>query len=99
MIAREGALVSSMPGFAGDLTVMPGLRNFKRLYPKIDLEISINENFVTLFEAGFQTGLRLGDRPEQDAIGVRHRSVRGSCPAGHGAPDGPRDPLEHSRIR
>ena len=69
--SRRGSLRITMPGFAYDMVISDRLKSFRQTYPDIDVEISVNESFVNLFEERFHAGIRLGDRIDPDMIAIR----------------------------
>ena len=95
-----------MPGFAYDMVIAEKLRGFRDAYPDIEVEISINESFVNLFEERFHAGIRFGDRIDPDMIAVR---ISPPHPLAvltsrdyldiHGTPTTPQDLLDHDCIR
>jgi DNA-binding transcriptional LysR family regulator len=44
---------------------------FRRAYPEVSLEISLDEAIVDLVGAGFDAGIRLGEAVEKDMVAVR----------------------------
>lgn len=69
--SRRGSLRITMPGFAYDMFVADKLGVFRAACPEVELEISIDETFVDLFQNKFHAGIRLGDRLDPDMIAVR----------------------------
>ncbi len=104
--SQRGELRITMPGFSFDMTIREKLASFRQLYPDIELEISIDETFVDLFDGRFHAGIRLGDRVDPDMIAIRisppHRlAVLGSQEyiEKHGQPAHPSQLLNHQCIR
>lgn len=88
--------------------MLPGLvEGFLKAHPGITLDVVAENNFVDVLAAGFDAGVRYGERLEQDMIAVpigprRQRFVAGASPsylAAHGVPTHPRDLLDHACIR
>jgi DNA-binding transcriptional LysR family regulator len=88
--------------------VLPGLvEGFLKAHPGITLEVAAEDTFVDVLAAGFDAGVRYGERLEQDMIAVpigprRQRFAAGASPAYlavHGAPQHPRELLDHACIR
>jgi DNA-binding transcriptional LysR family regulator len=88
--------------------VLPGLvEGFLKAHPGITLEVAAEDTFVDVLAAGFDAGVRYGERLEQDMIAVpigprRQRFAAGASPAylaAHGAPQHPRELLDHACIR
>ncbi|MEM7394890.1 MAG: LysR substrate-binding domain-containing protein, partial [Verrucomicrobiota bacterium] len=69
--SQRGSLRITMPGFAYDMVVADKLPDFRDAYPDIELEISVDETFVDLFEGQFHAGIRLGDRVDPQMIAIR----------------------------
>ena len=104
--SKRGTLRITMPGFAYDMIVADKIASFRALYPDVDLEISIDETFVDLFDNEFHAGIRIGDRVEQDMIAVRISPplrlavlTSEAYLRKHGAPSHPHDLLDHECIR
>jgi DNA-binding transcriptional LysR family regulator len=88
--------------------VLPGLvEGFLKAHPGITLEVAAEDTFVDVLAAGFDAGVRYGERLEQDMIAVpigprRQRFAAGASPAylaARGEPQHPRELLEHACIR
>ncbi|QJP16517.1 LysR family transcriptional regulator [Starkeya sp. ORNL1] len=88
--------------------VLPGLvEGFLKAHPGITLEVAAEDTFVDVLAAGFDAGVRYGERLEQDMIAVpigprRQSFAAGASPAYlavHGEPRHPRELLDHACIR
>ena len=84
----------------------PILAGFCEAYPEIELEISADDEFVDVAEAGFDAGVRLGESLDADMIAVRlsdpfRFGVVGTPGyfAKHGRPQKPADLKDHACIR
>lgn len=104
--SRRGSLRITMPGFAYDMVIAEKLRSFRMAYPDIEVEISINESFVDLFEERFHAGIRFGDRIDPDMIAVRITPPQPLAVLAsrdylrkYGTPATPREVLSHECIR
>ena len=104
--SQRGALRITMPGFAYDMVIADTLPSFREAYPDVELEISIDETFVDLFEGRFHAGIRLGDRVDPDMIAVRITPPLALAVLAsddyirkHGSPESPQELLEHECIR
>lgn len=104
--SRRGSLRVTMPGFAYDMFVADKLQSFRQAYPDIELEISIDEAFVDLFESRFHAGIRLGDRLDPDMVAVRIGPPLGLAVLAsraylsrHGEPSSPQQLPAHECIR
>ena len=81
--------------------------DFLKAYPGIMLEVSGDDSFIDVLAAGFDAGVRYGERLEKDMIAVpigprRQRFVTAASPAyllAHGEPLHPREVLDHACIR
>ncbi|MFD1034798.1 LysR family transcriptional regulator [Sphingomonas hankookensis] len=90
---------------AATVVLAPMLGTFARTYPDVELEISVNDGFVDIVEAGFDAGIRLGE-----SVGGGMTSVRVSDPfraavvaspeywAAHTPPAAPGDLQRHRCI-
>ena len=84
--------------------VMPG---FLATHPGITLEVTAEDGFVDVLAAGYDAGVRYGERLEQDMIAVPigprvQRFATGAAPAylaANGRPEHPRDLLDHPCLR
>lgn len=104
--SQRGLLRITMPGFAYEMAIADKLPGFREKYPDVELEISINETFVDLFEGRFHAGIRLGDRIDPDMIAIR---LSPPLPLAvlaserylekHGHPEHPGDLADHQCIR
>ncbi|AVO45872.1 LysR family transcriptional regulator [Phreatobacter cathodiphilus] len=80
---------------------------FLQAHPGITLDVLAEDSFVDVLAAGFDAGVRYGERLERDMIAVplgprRQRFVTGAAPAylaARGTPRHPRDLTDHSCIR
>ncbi len=104
--SQRGTLRLTMPGFAYDMVIADKLVSFRETYPDVELEISINESFVDLFEERFHAGIRLGGSVDPDMIAVRitpplDLAVLASRDyvRKHGEPASPQELVDHECIR
>jgi DNA-binding transcriptional LysR family regulator len=88
--------------------VLPSLATpFLLQHPGIVLEVTADDSFIDVLAAGFDAGVRYGERLERDMIAVpigprEQRFVTAGAPhyfARHGRPGHPRDVLDHACIR
>lgn len=102
-----GTLRLNVPGVVARL-VLPGLiPRFMAAHPAIAVEVSVEDGFVDVFAAGYDAGVRYGERLERDMIAVPigprvQRFILAAAPAylaRRGQPRHPRDLLEHACIR
>ncbi len=102
-----GTLKLNIPSIVARFIMPDLLGRFMALYPDIRLEVSADDTFIDVLAAGFDAGVRYGERLEQDMIAVplgprEQRYVTAASPAyleAHGMPQHPRDLLEHRCIR
>lgn len=101
-----GQLRLTVPGVAVPLFVEPIVLPFRKRYPKVELEVSINDHRVDLAQDGFDAGIRLGEFVAKDMIGLRLSGalrwrIVGSPAyfAERGHPRTPRDLDKHELIR
>jgi DNA-binding transcriptional LysR family regulator len=80
---------------------------FLTQHPGIVLEVTADDSFIDVLAAGFDAGVRYGERLERDMIALpigprEQRFVTAGAPsyfAAHGRPTHPRDVLDHACIR
>jgi DNA-binding transcriptional LysR family regulator len=80
---------------------------FLAAHPDIQLEVTAEDNFIDVFAAGFDAGIRYDERLEQDLIAVPigprvQRFATAASPvylARRGRPEHPRDLLHHACLR
>ncbi|GGL10211.1 LysR family transcriptional regulator [Caulobacter rhizosphaerae] len=91
---------------AADLYVQPILPAFRRAYPKVVLDITVDDEVVDTVASGFDVAIRIGEVIERDMIAVPLeppvRQVPVAAPsyvAERGLPVHPRDLLGHDCIR
>lgn len=103
----RGTLRLNVPVIAARL-FLPGLvSRFLAAYPHIVMDIVVDNNFVDVVAGGFDAGIRYGESLAQDVIAVpigprSQTYAAGASPAylaERGAPQHPRDLLEHACIR
>ncbi len=86
--------------------IEPVLPRFRRAYPDVAVEISVDDALVDLAESGFDAGVRSVKDLAQDMTAMRlTRDLRWlvvgapSYFAAHGRPEEPEDLLAHACIR
>jgi DNA-binding transcriptional LysR family regulator len=88
--------------------ILPSLATrFLAQHPGIVLEVTADDSFIDVLAAGFDAGVRYGERLERDMIALpigprEQRFVTAGAPsyfAAHGRPTHPRDVLDHACIR
>jgi DNA-binding transcriptional LysR family regulator len=102
-----GTLRLNMPSAVAELVMPTILAGFMAAHPSVSVEISADNSFIDVLAAGFDAGVRYGERIEQDMIAIpigprEQRFVTAASPAyldAHGRPQHPRDLLGHRLIR
>jgi DNA-binding transcriptional LysR family regulator len=91
---------------AAELFISPILHDFTRTYPKIVLDLTIDDTVLDLVAGGFDAAIRIGEVIERDMVtvplGGEIRQFAVATPAylaEHGAPATPKDLLDHRCIR
>ncbi|PKA41157.1 LysR family transcriptional regulator [Rhizobium sullae] len=102
-----GTLRLNVPVIAAKL-FLPDLANrFLQRYPQITLEVVAEDSFIDVLAAGYDAGIRYGERLERDMIAVpigprRQCYIVAASPAyleRRGVPQHPKDLLGHDCIR
>ncbi|KEZ78977.1 LysR family transcriptional regulator [Salinisphaera hydrothermalis] len=104
--ARAGRLRITLPFRAWQLIIAPRIDAFQAAYPRIELDLTIDEALVDLAAHGFHAGIRLGDYLQDTHVAVGlSESEPGAYVASpqylerNGVPATPRDLLDHDCIR
>lgn len=66
-----GTLRLSAPRTAAHMVLTPMLGSFAQAYPDVRLEILVDDQLVDIVAAGFDAGIRLGERVQRDMVAVR----------------------------
>jgi DNA-binding transcriptional LysR family regulator len=66
-----GTVRLNVPSLAAHLLFNEGLERFTREFPRVHLEISVEDGFSDIVAAGFDAGIRLGHRVHRDMIALR----------------------------
>ncbi len=100
-----GHLKLSVPRSAVQLLVTPVLPAFRGRYPRIDVEVVIEDRLVDLVREGYDAGVRLSESIQRDMVQVRlaepFRFVVVGSPAylrHRGVPQRPEDLLQHECL-
>ena len=67
----HGTVRLNVPLMAATNVLAPIFGAFARDYPDVILEVAVNDGFVDIVKQGFDAGIRLGERLEQDMTAVR----------------------------
>jgi DNA-binding transcriptional LysR family regulator len=103
----SGTLRLNVPTSVAELVMPSILAGFMVAHPGISVEVSADNSFIDVLAAGFDAGVRYGERVEQDMIAIPigpriQRFVTAASPAyldTHGRPQHPKDLLDHRLIR
>lgn len=66
----SGTLRINLPRIASELLIIPHLAEFARRYPRVVLEMSLDDGFSDLVGEGFDAGIRLGEQLARDMVAV-----------------------------
>jgi DNA-binding transcriptional LysR family regulator len=101
-----GRLRLNVPRDAVDLLLRPVLPEYMRMYPEMELEITVDDNFVDIVAGGYDAGIRHGGTVAEDMIAMNLGPLLRWIVVGapgylrqHGIPKMPEDIREHSCIR
>jgi DNA-binding transcriptional LysR family regulator len=101
----SGLLRIAVSSIAERVISGPLLAGFMAKYPELRLDVTITDGEFDIVEAGFDAGIRLGEVIEQDMVAVSVSSAQRQCAvaspdyiARHGAPQHPRDLVDHVCI-
>lgn len=101
----RGRLKVSIPAAMGRRIIVPALDQFIAAYPKIALDVSLDDRTVDVVEGGFDLVLRTGELEDSRLIARKlapHRFVTCASPAyleRRGAPETPDDVPNHTCLR
>jgi DNA-binding transcriptional LysR family regulator len=100
-----GRVRLSVPRAAVPFVIDPVLPTFRERYPRVEVEVVIEDRFVDIVAEGYDAGVRLSEAIERDMVQVRltdaFRFVVVGSPgylARHGTPERPEDLLRHECI-
>lgn len=65
-----GTLRINLPRVANEMLVMPHLADFTKRYPRIRLELTLDDGLADLVGEGFDAGIRLGEMIAQDMVAI-----------------------------
>ena len=69
--AAQGTLKVSLPNVFGQRHIAPLLSEFSRLYPAINLEVSLDDRVVDLLKDGLDMVVRIGKLPDSSLVAVK----------------------------
>lgn len=100
-----GLLRLNVPRSGYMIILQPVLRRFIDAYPRINVEVMIENNLVDIVSRGFDAGMRLSNMVEKDMVAVRigpaisvHIVASPDYLERYGTPREPRDLLNHACI-
>jgi DNA-binding transcriptional LysR family regulator len=107
--AKPGEVVGrvrlTVPRAAVPFVIEPVVPEFRARYPRVEVEITVEDRFVDIVTEGYDAGVRLTESIERDMVQVRltkpFRFVVVGAPTyllQHGIPERPQDLLEHECI-
>jgi DNA-binding transcriptional LysR family regulator len=101
----SGLLRLNVPRAGFMIALQPILREFLETYPKVDVELSLDNRLVDIVAAGFDAGIRFGDLVEKDMVAVKiGPPISAFIVASpdylkrHGTPQQPQDLLRHACV-
>ncbi|RYZ41154.1 MAG: LysR family transcriptional regulator [Myxococcaceae bacterium] len=100
-----GRLRLSVPRAAVPLLIAPVLSAFRARYPRVEVDVVVEQRLVDIVAEGYDAGVRLSETLERDMVQVRltgaFRFIIVGAPAyleKHGLPERPEDLLRHECI-
>jgi len=100
----SGTLKVAAPLPIGTRLLASALPEFRRRYPKLNIDLRLNDRFVNLVEEGIDVAIRIGDLADSGLISRRFASIRVSAFASpaylavRGAPAKPDDLKDHDCV-
>ena len=100
----SGILKVAAPLPIGTRLLAPALPDFRRRYPKLHIDLRLNDRFVNLVEEGIDVAIRLGDLADSNLISRAFAPVRISAfaspayLAARGTPQRPEDLRGHDCV-
>ncbi|RYY77158.1 MAG: LysR family transcriptional regulator [Gammaproteobacteria bacterium] len=100
----SGQLAITAPVLFGKMFVLPGIVDYLKRYPKMDVSALFLDRVVNLLEEGLDVGIRIGELADSSMHALRVGTVRRVVCAApeyialHGAPQTPNDLLHHTII-
>jgi DNA-binding transcriptional LysR family regulator len=100
----RGQLKVTAPALFGRLFVMPGVVEYLKQYPEMNVSLMCLDRVVNLLEEGMDVGVRIGKLPDSSMHALQVGSVRIVLCASkqylreHGMPSRPEDLKQHSML-
>lgn len=66
-----GTVRLNLPRLAAELILIPRLLQFTAEYPRVSLDLVIDDGLTDIVSEGFDAGIRIGERLAQDMVAVR----------------------------
>lgn len=99
-----GLLKITCPVNAGLQTIVPALNEFRKLYPKIELDVMLSDEVVNIMKAGIDLAIRGAPLPDSGLQAIK-LSTLPTCLCGapeyfqkHGYPTSPAELAEHDWV-
>jgi DNA-binding transcriptional LysR family regulator len=103
--APAGTLRLNVPRLAYRQVIEPQLAAFLAAYPKIQLEVAVDDGFANIIESGCDAGIRIGEMVDREMVAVRVGEDETAAIVGspayfaiRGKPKRPRDLQQHDCI-
>ncbi len=100
-----GTVHLSMPYDLGNHVVLPWLREFRVLYPEVQLNLQVTDRITDLMRSPMDLALRYGDLPDSSlvSLAVAPLNRRALCASPHyiaryGTPESPRELTDHQCL-
>lgn len=104
-IEPSGLIRMSTSRIAARLLIEPHLGEFLARYPKLRLELAMNDGFTNIVAEGLDTGIRLGESLDEHMVAVPITPPLSMAIVGsptyfkrHGVPETPEDLLKHNCL-
>jgi DNA-binding transcriptional LysR family regulator len=100
----RGHLAVTAPVMFGRLFVIPGIVDYLRLYPDMEVSAVFLDRVVNLLEEGFDVGIRIGELPDSSMRAIRVGQVRRVLCASpqylaeNGMPNSPSELVNHKIV-
>jgi DNA-binding transcriptional LysR family regulator len=100
----RGCLAVTAPVVFGRLFVIPGIVDYLRRYPDMEVSAVFLDRVVNLLEEGFDVGIRIGELPDSTMRAIRVAHVRRVLCASpsylleHGLPSNPTELIHHNIV-
>ncbi|MBO5392694.1 MAG: LysR family transcriptional regulator, partial [Pseudomonas sp.] len=100
----EGLIRLSVPKAVGRYVIHPHMPEFLRRYPKVDVQLILEDRYVDLIDDNIDLSIRITDQPPPGLVGrqlfpIEHLlCATPQYLAGHGVPQQPEDLRDHSCI-